>query len=204
MINDETKPLNDVDDVYKTQGGYHIPRVQERAHLHGHDHPRIISDTFNARSLNIAPPSRSPQSIVAPISKRSADESLHNVSRWPTKVGKPQLRGLINPSAWCYRRSLLQLLFAVPHFYNVLSNRNQNTKCDPKCVTCALRCAVQAYHTGTMQQLNHEIRNLDDAILKTGRESSPAWRANNKHNQDDAHHFLLYILGTMEVSKCLK
>lgn len=166
------------------------------------------SPSAKVASGDLAQQQDSHKHIASPKSRQSSQLASHTHTRyneWQTKSGKPLQRGLINPSAWCYRRSLLQLLFASPQFYNVMvSPKMEQHICNGVCVTCALKSAVESYHGASTQQLNLDIRRLDEAILKTGRESSPAWRANNKHIQDDAHHFLLYILGIVEASKCFK
>ena len=112
---------------------------------------------------------------------------------WPASVEKPKVRGLDNPSQWCYRRSLQQALFCVPQFFNVLDKHTKHTN-NGNCVSCALAQSVQSYQTGA-GDLRGKVSNLDNVIKATGRKSDPSWKSVG-HSQDDSHDFLQYLLGT--------
>jgi len=113
---------------------------------------------------------------------------------WPARVGTAKVRGLHNPHQWCYRRSLLQAMFCVPQFFNLL---NLHTNCKfQSCVSCALGRAVQSYQLGS-KDLDRSISTLDASIKATGRKSDPPWRAIGG-TQEDSHDFLQYLLGTVE------
>lgn len=114
---------------------------------------------------------------------------------WPASVDKPKIRGLDNPSQWCYRRSLQQALFCVPQFFNVLEKHTKHQN-NNNCVSCALAQSVQSYQTGA-GDLRRKVSILDNVIKATGRKSDPSWRSIG-HSQDDSHDFLQYLLGTAE------
>ncbi|GAB7340730.1 hypothetical protein MBLNU457_7111t1 [Dothideomycetes sp. NU457] len=145
-------------------------------------------------------PSTSPKvngtKTKASVTTAASPGNGNRVSKaWPASVDKPKIRGLDNPSQWCYRRSLQQALFCVPQFFNVLEKHTKHQN-NNNCVSCALAQSVQSYQTGA-GDLRRKVSNLDDVIKATGRRSDPSWRSVG-HSQDDSHDFLQYLLGTAE------
>jgi ubiquitin C-terminal hydrolase len=140
------------------------------------------------QSSNTGKPSKSP---TVPASKI--------LRSWPSSVGKPKIKGLSNPSQWCYRRSVLQSLIATPQLFNLLSECHKSCPKQGRCVTCAMRQLLMSYHTSP-GGVGSQLTALDNAIRATGRSSDPRWAATNQ-TQEDSHDFLQYLLGTFENAK---
>lgn len=121
---------------------------------------------------------------------------------WPSRVGRPKTRGLINPYNLCYRRSLQQALLSAPQLFNLLEGSRQQCNLAGRCVTCALRQLFRVYH-GTSGTLPGAVRSLDQVIKDTGRRSEPKWTA-RETSQEDSHEFLQYLLGTVEKAPCIQ
>ncbi|GAB7352975.1 hypothetical protein MBLNU459_g3543t1 [Dothideomycetes sp. NU459] len=132
----------------------------------------------------------------ATLSLKSLASGSELPKTWPSQVGKQKVKGLSNPGQWCYRRSVLQNLLAVPQFFNLLEQNHAKCNARPgRCVTCALRRLSHTYHTSG--PVNRDLKALDDAIKLTGKSSDPRWRAAGQ-TQEDSHEFLQYLLGTIE------
>ncbi|KAK6001366.1 hypothetical protein QM012_002697 [Aureobasidium pullulans] len=139
------------------------------------------------RELNVG---KSPKSPTASARKTS--------NSWPAGV-KQKIKGLSNPSQWCYRRSVLQSLIALPQLFNILDESHKNCPKQGRCVTCAMRQLLTSYHT-TPGSVGSQLSALDGAIRATGRSSEPRWSAISQ-TQEDSHDFLQYLLGTFEKAK---
>ncbi|KAG9648989.1 cysteine proteinase, partial [Aureobasidium melanogenum] len=140
------------------------------------------------QSSNIAKTSKSPTASVRKPSKS-----------WPASVGKQKIKGLSNPSQWCYRRSVLQSLIALPQLFNLLDESHKSCPKQGRCVTCAMRQLLTSYHTSP-GGVGSQLSALDGAIRQTGRSSEPRWSAISQ-TQEDSHDFLQYLLGTIEKAK---
>ncbi len=83
--------------------------------------------------------------------------------------GKQKIKGLSNPSQWCYYRSVLQSLIALPQLFNLLTNlTNPVLKAD---ATCAMRQLLTSYHITPPGGVGPQLSALDGAIRTTGRSS---------------------------------
>ncbi|KAI4789659.1 cysteine proteinase, partial [Aureobasidium sp. EXF-8846] len=144
--------------------------------------------------------SKGEQSSTTGKPPKSPTVSASKISKsWPSSVGKPKIKGLSNPSQWCYRRSLLQSLIAIPQLFNLLDECHKSCPKQGRCVTCAMRQLLISYHTSPGGVGNH-LTALDNAIRATGRSSDPRWIATSQ-TQEDSHDFLQYLLGTFEKAK---
>jgi ubiquitin C-terminal hydrolase len=144
--------------------------------------------------------SKGEQSSTTGKPPKSPTVSASKISKsWPSSVGKPKVKGLSNPSQWCYRRSLLQSLIAIPQLFNLLDECHKSCPKQGRCVTCAMRQLLISYHTSPGGVGNH-LTALDNAIKATGRSSDPRWIATSQ-TQEDSHDFLQYLLGTFEKAK---
>ncbi|KAI4743076.1 cysteine proteinase [Aureobasidium sp. EXF-12298] len=131
---------------------------------------------------------------------KSPTAPASNISKsWPSSVGKPKIKGLSNPSQWCYRRSVLQSLIATPHLFNLLDECHKSCPKQGRCVTCAMRQLLLSYHTSP-GGVGTQLAALDSAIRATGRSSDPRWSATGQ-TQEDSHDFLQYLLNTFEKAK---
>ena len=139
-----------------------------------------------------------PSSTGKPL--KSPTASASNLSKsWPSSVGKPKIKGLSNPSQWCYRRSVLQSLIATPQLFNLLDQCHRSCPKQGRCVTCAMRQLLISYHTSA-GGVGSQLGALDGAIRATGRSSDPRWSAISQ-TQEDSHDFLQYLLNTFEKAK---
>lgn len=114
---------------------------------------------------------------------------------WPSRVGTQKIKGLRNPGNWCYRRSVLQILLAMPQFFNLLEQTHVECHAPKgRCVNCALFNFFNTYHKEGA--VGPYLTALDAAIRATST-SIPGWTS-NKNTQEDSHEFLQYLLGTVE------
>lgn len=168
--------------------------------------PAILKKAPKAES---APKKEKPESAskekpeLTSNKEKSSKPSTATESRisksWPKSVGKQKVKGLSNPGNWCYRRSILQSLIAVPQFFNLLDDSHKACPKQGKCVTCAMKQLLKGYHT-TSGGVGQDLKALDNAIRVTGKTSDPRWRAGGQ-TQEDSHEFLQYLLGTVENAK---
>jgi len=133
------------------------------------------------------------------LSKPSAPPASGISKSWPSNVGKQKIKGLFNPAQWCYRRSVLQSLIAVPQLFNLLDESHKNCPKQGRCVTCAMRQLLLSYHSSS-GGVGSQLGALDNAIRATGKTSDPRWSAVG-HTQEDSNDFLQYLLGTIEKAK---
>ncbi|THX04008.1 cysteine proteinase [Aureobasidium pullulans] len=133
------------------------------------------------------------------LSKSSAPPASGISKSWPSNVGKQKIKGLFNPAQWCYRRSVLQSLIAVPQLFNLLDESHKNCPKQGRCVTCAMRQLLLSYHSSS-GGVGSQLGALDNAIRATGKTSDPRWSAVG-HTQEDSNDFLQYLLGTIEKAK---
>lgn len=134
--------------------------------------------------------------------KGKMDAVSLKLSRWPASLKNPRRQGLENPGAWCYRRAMLQCFLSTPHFYNVVTHR-QNSNCSPQCVPCALRTFTESYHRdGSQARLN--LKKLDQCTRMQPGKGCPRWSSNGVHNQEDAHEYMLYLLNSLDATKCIQ
>ena len=150
--------------------------------------PISLKPSKGEQNLNVG---KTPKPLTASARKTSKS--------WPASVGKPKIKGLSNPSQWCYRRSVLQNLIAIPQLFNLLDESHRSCPKQGRCVTCAMHQLLKSYHT-TPGSVGSQLSALDGAIRATGRSSEPRWSAISQ-TQEDSHDFLQYLLGTIEKAK---
>lgn len=162
--------------------------------------PRTVQ-IKNSKQGPLSPkPSKGEQSSNIGKTLKSPTASARKTSKsWPASVGKQKIKGLSNPSQWCYRRSVLQSLIALPQLFNLLDESHKSCPKQGRCVTCAMRQLLTSYHTAP-GGVGSQLSALDGAIRATGRSSEPRWSAISQ-TQEDSHDFLQYLLGTFEKAK---
>ncbi|KAI5262638.1 cysteine proteinase [Aureobasidium subglaciale] len=187
------------EDAQSKKSGAHSPKDANR------------QSATEKKSTPVVTKQKDPKPESKPTKARKEDPSSHKASRsslvptakvsqsWPASIGKQKIKGLSNPSQWCYRRSVLQSLIAVPQLFNVLDESHRSCPKQGKCVTCAMRQLLISYHTSP-GNVGAQLGALDGAIRVTGKSSDPRWSAVG-HTQEDSHDFLQYLLGTFEKAK---
>ncbi|KAI4718825.1 cysteine proteinase [Aureobasidium sp. EXF-10727] len=162
-----------------------------------HDSQSTKGSKLEPGSTKASKGDQSPKAAKA--SKSPIVSAFKTSSSWPASVGKPKIKGLSNPMNWCYRRSVLQSLIAVPQLFNLLDESHRSCPKQGRCVTCAMRQLLLSYHTSP-GGVGNQLSALDSAIRATGRSSDPRWSATSQ-TQEDSHDFLQYLLGTFEKAK---
>ncbi|KAH0363659.1 cysteine proteinase, partial [Aureobasidium melanogenum] len=149
--------------------------------------------------ISSKPPKGEPSSNIGKTPRSPTASARKTSKSWPASVGKQKIKGLSNPSQWCYRRSVLQSLIALPQLFNLLDESHKSCPKQGRCVTCAMRQLLTSYHTSP-GSVGSQLSALDGAIRATGRSSEPRWSAISQ-TQEDSHDFLQYLLGTFEKAK---
>ncbi|KAG9671775.1 cysteine proteinase, partial [Aureobasidium melanogenum] len=168
--------------------------------LHQTSKPSNVQTKSSNQEPILSKPSKGEQSSnIAKTPKSPAASARKTSKSWPTSVGKQKIKGLSNPSQWCYRRSVLQSLIALPQLFNLLDESHKSCPKQGRCVTCAMRQLLTSYHTSA-GGVGPQLSALDSAIRQTGRSSEPRWSAISQ-TQEDSHDFLQYLLGTIEKAK---
>lgn len=197
----QTPKPRSVSETPKLEGGFrghhqeHLhDRKQDEKHRHDSKHRTVSLPLGHARHEQHVRPtdaghSRNKTPGIGEVKPHSSTSS------WPSRIGKPQLKGLSNPGLWCYRRSVMQALLRLPQFCRVLEYHDT---CKGACVTCALSQVLEAYHTG--DGLRRQVQTLDKVIASTGRRSDPPWKHTGQ-SQEDAHMFLQYLVGSVETAR---
>ncbi|KAG9649337.1 cysteine proteinase, partial [Aureobasidium melanogenum] len=168
--------------------------------LHQTPKPSNVQTKNSKQEPISSKPSKGEQSSNIAKTPKSPTASARKTSKsWPASVGKQKIKGLSNPSQWCYRRSVLQSLIALPQLFNLLDESHKSCPKQGRCVTCAMRQLITSYHTSA-GSVGGQLSALDGAIRVTGRSSEPRWSAISQ-TQEDSHDFLQYLLGTIEKAK---